>query len=332
MHAGVFAALDREPVAGKIFAPPKRVLAKKPKPTPKSVRFELIDTPASAKVPKPPKKSTLMSDKHTRAQDKFQGKKKLEDSPHLEGTRADSKDTRPRTVIAKPAAPPKPKPEKLREKTVSRPPAKKEKPEPKSVAEKQPVEQTKEPTQKNTPEKEPAQVAGEIRVTPSPKEKEVIRLAKKTPAETAPIVPVPPRPPPATVATPEISTSVDAGNLGGDAIIEGEISFGATRHYFGEYLLKMKQAIETQWISQLVSRYTGIAMSTAAIDFKIQPDGTATNIVIHSNEGDPYFPIICISAIRDAQPFEVIPYDDIRGLPEEFKDKPLNIRFTFRYN
>jgi hypothetical protein len=134
------------------------------------------------------------------------------------------------------------------------------------------------------------------------------------------------------VAAPKISTSVEAGNMGGDALIEGEISFGATRHFFGEYMLKMKQAVETEWISLLISRYTGVAMSTAVINFKIQPDGTATDIVTHSNEGDPYFPIICVSSIRDAQPFEEIPYDDIPGLPEELKGKPLNIRFTFRYN
>ena len=338
IHAGVFALLDREPVAEKIFASPKPLLAKKLKPKPKAVQFELVDTPASAKAPEPPKKTTLLSDKNTRAQDKFQGKEKLEDSPHMEGKRADSKDTRPKTVIAKPAVTPKPrkperqpKPVKPREKTVP-PSAQEVKPEPKTVDKKQPVEQKKEPMQKVIPEKKAAKPVEEIRIAPAPKEKEVIHLAKKRPSEVSPIAPVPPRTTPAQVATPEISTSVDAGNMGGDALIEGEISFGATSHFFGEYLLKMKQAVETEWISHLISRYTGVAGSTAAIDFKIQPDGTATDIVTSSNKGDPYFPIVCMSSIRDAQPFEEIPYNDIPGLPEELKGKPLNIRFTFRYN
>ena len=224
IHAGVFALLDRKPVAEKIFAPPKPLLAKKPEP--KAIRFELIDTPASAEAPEPPKESTLLSNKNTRAQDKFQGKKKLEDSPHLEGKRADSKDTRPKTVIAKPAVAPKPrkpekqpKPVKPRQKTVS-PPAQKEKPEPRTADKKQPVEQKKAPMQKVIPEKKAAKPVEEIRIAPAPKEKEVIHLAKKSPVEVSPIAPVPPRPAPAQVATPEISTSVDTGNMGGDALIE----------------------------------------------------------------------------------------------------------------
>jgi hypothetical protein len=339
IHAGAFALLDREPVAEKIFAPPKPALAKKPKP--KVVRFELIDTPASAEAPKPPKKSTLLSDKNTRAQDKFRGEKKLEDSPHLTGKRTDSKDTRPRTVIAKPAVAPKPpkphdakeqpKPEKPREETAPLP-ERKDEPEPKAPADKQPIEPKKELEQQAMPKEEKSKQAGEIRIAPATKEKEVIRLAKEIPPQKSPIEPIPPMPAPVRKTTPQISTSVDAGNMGGDALIEGEISFGATRHFFGEYLLKMKQAIETEWISNLISQYTGVAQSTAVIDFKIQPDGTATDIVTHSSKGDPYFPIICVSSILNAQPFEEIPYNDIPGLPEELRGKALNIRFTFRYN
>jgi hypothetical protein len=315
--------LDREPVAQKLFAAPKALVAKKPKPT--VVRFELVDTPASAETSEPPKESSLVSNKNTRAQDRFKSDKKLDDSPHLEGKRSDSKDTRPKAVVAKPAPPPvktAPKPPK---------PAPKAKPEPKlDAAEKgkdiEPREPIgKEPLRQVFPEKEPAR-------PPKPKEKEVIRLAKKSPVEAPSIPPVPPRPPPARAATPKIFTSVDAGNMGGDALIEGEISFGATRHFFGDYLLKMKQAVETEWISHLVSRYSGVARSTAAIDFKIQPDGRVTDIEIKSNEGDPYFPLVCISAIRDAQPFDEIGYTEIQGLPEEFSDRPLSVRFTFRYN
>jgi outer membrane biosynthesis protein TonB len=94
----------------------------------------------------------------------------------------------------------------------------------------------------------------------------------------------------------------------------------------------MKQAIEQQWISRLVARYSGVRSSEAVIDFKIQPDGTISDVRIESSEGDPYFPVLCVSSIHDAQPFERIPYDDIPGLPANFKNQPLNIQFTFRYN
>jgi hypothetical protein len=355
-HAGVFALLDREPIAQKLLAAPKALVAKRPKP--KVVRFELVDTPASAESPEPPKKSSLVSNKNTRAQDRFKGEKKREDSPHLEGKRSDSKDTRPKAVIAKPSPPanaapkPKPKPEaKPKPKPEPKPKPKPEpKPEPKAepktkpepkidivekgkdikpkeATRKKPAKREKELLQQVLPEKKPSKPA-----EPERKEKEVIRLAKKSPAEIAPIAPVPTIAPPAQASSPKIFTSVDAGNMGGDALIEGEISFGATRHFFGDYLLKMKQAVETEWMSLLVSRYSGVRRSSAAIDFKIQPDGRVTDIEIKSNEGDPYFPLVCISSIQSAEPFDEIRYTEIQGLPEEFIDKALSVRFTFRYN
>ena len=123
-----------------------------------------------------------------------------------------------------------------------------------------------------------------------------------------------------------------ANNADADARITGELSYAASRHFFGEYLLKMKHTVERQWISRLVSQYTGIVSSRAVIDFKIQPDGSVTDMVVNSVEGDSYFPIICASSINDAQPFDRIPYDETQGLPDEFVNKPLNIRFTFQYN
>jgi outer membrane biosynthesis protein TonB len=131
---------------------------------------------------------------------------------------------------------------------------------------------------------------------------------------------------------PVIMSSASARSAGADARITGELSFATTRHFFGEYLLGMKQAVETEWISRLVSQYTGLVRSEAVIDFKIQPDGSVTDLDISSTEGDSYFSLICVSSIQDAQPFDEIPYDDIAGLPEEFIGKPLSIRFTFRYN
>jgi len=306
IHAGVFAALGRESVSQKILAEPKPLLAKRAEP--KVVRFELIDTPASAETPEPPKKTDLVSDKNTRAQDRFQGEKKLKDSPHMEGKREDSKDTRPKMVAAKPPTPPKPE---------------------RIVKTATPTDSSGEGTTRRAPandKKEPPKPKEAIRVAPEPENKEIIRLAKKAPVLAEPTAPSP------AMTPPHIMSSASARNTGADAQIAGELSFAATRHFFGEYLLKMKQAVEAEWISRLVSQYSGIVRSRTVVDFKIQPDGRVTEVDASSSEGDPYFALICISSIRDAQPFEEIPYDDIPGLPEEFKGKPLSIRFTFRYN
>ncbi len=308
LHLGAFTALNQETIAQKLLTSPEVLLARKSEP--RVVRFELVDTPASAKTPEAPKKTNLMSDKNTRAQDRFQSEKKLEDSPHMEGKHDESKDTRPRAVVTPapvvPKTPPKPR--------------QAEKPKPREEA-KKPL-----PEAPAAPKEKPMEPEKKIEIAPEPKEKEVIQLAKKMPSRAEPAVSPPPPP------TSRVISVASANNAGADAQITGELSFGATRHFFGEYLLGMKQAVERQWVSRLVSTYTGIVTSRAVVDFKIQPDGSVTDMVVHSTEGDPYFALLCVSSINDAQPFDRIPYDKIQGLPDEFVNKPLNIRFTFRYN
>jgi len=300
IHMGTFAALNQETVVQKIRRGPMVLAAKRSEP--KAVRFELVETPASAETNEPAKKTDLVSDKNTRAQDTFRSETKLEDAPHMEGKHDEAQDTRPRTIA-------------------SRPPVVVKEPR-KPVEAVKPEEPVKEET-KREPRKPPADPEEKIEVMPEPKKKEVIQLAKKAPQ---PAVESPP------AMTPRVISAASSRNMGADAQITGELSFGATRHFFGEYLLKMKHAVERQWISHLVSQYTGIVSSSAAIEFKIQPDGTVTNVVVSENDGDPYFPLVCVSSITKAQPFERIPYEEIPGLPDEFRNKPLSIRFTFRYN
>ncbi len=294
IHVGGVVALSHETIASKILTAPRPLLARTSEP--KSVRFELIETPASAETSEAPEESRLFSDKNTRAQDMFQGDKKLQDSPHMEGKHEDSKDTRPRTIIDSPPPPP-----------VEQPAAEKE-------------ESSQKPRDESPTT--PAEPKEKIAVVAEPKKEEVIRLARKEP-EAA----LPPTSPSSTIMSAASSRNLDA-----DAQITGELSFAASRHFFGEYLLNMKQAIERQWISRLVSGYSGVNASYAVIDFKIQPDGHISDVVIDSFEGDSYFPVLCVSSIHDAQPFDKIPYEQAVGLPESLQNKPLNIRFTFRYN
>ncbi len=321
IHAGAFSLLGRDVISEKILAPPKPLAAKKIKQS--AVRFELVDTPESAKSDEPPTKSTLYSDKNTRAQDRFEGKKKAQDSPHMVGKHEDSKDTRQKTIVSKPA--PIPKPPKPAQKL-------KEEPTKKEIAKERQrrlrAERAEEEKKRNLipPDKEAGKSVKDAWIESEPKRKEVVRLAKKEPAPVAPA-----QAPEAGISARMISPA-GAKNAEADARISGELSFGATRHFFGEYLLKMKQAVETEWISLLISEYTAIERSSAVIDFKIQADGSVSDMEINSNEGDPYFPLVCRSSIRDAQPFDEIQYDEIPGLPDEFADKPLSIRFTFNYN
>lgn len=356
VHVVAFTALARKPVASKtlnreiILYAKKKELEKKDER--KALHFQLIDTPDSAESPAPPEKTNLISDKNTRAQDRFQGDRKLTDTPHMEGTSKESKDTRPQLAIAQPLAPPAGQP---------RPPAQPATPlqvsktepmrkagEKSSKEAEKPVEKPAEGVQQKTPaepenkpmgaddrvtlvpqqlRKEQEPQAQEKRLdTKEPEKKEVIQLAKKMPDPAPLSIPTPPP------AAPRIISVVHPNNAEADAEITGEPSFAASRHFFGEYLLKMKKSVEQQWISQLVTKYTGILRSKAVIDFKIQPDGHVTDLAINSSEGEPYFPLICVGSINDAQPFEKIPYTEIPGLPDEFVNKPLNIRFTFQCN
>lgn len=308
IHIGAFAAVSNEGIAEKILASPKPLLAGKTKPT--AVHFELVDTPASAKTPEPPKKTNLISDKNTRAQDRFKSEEKLKDSPHMEGKHEESKDTRPRAVVRKP---PKPPEKEARSKPV---------PEPKKQLQpRAELTQTLHPVPAR--EKKPVEPSEEKHAAPETKKKEVVRLAKKAPAQHEGLA--------APAILPRITSPASARNTGADAQITGELSFGATRHFFGEYLLKIKQSVEAQWLSRLVSQYTSVTRAQAVIDFKIQPDGRVTDVDVSSFEGDLFFALLCLSSIRDAQPFDTIPFDEIPGLPEDFRNKPINIRFTFRY-
>ncbi|UCD58306.1 MAG: hypothetical protein JSV16_04105 [Candidatus Hydrogenedentota bacterium] len=318
IHLGAFAALNQESVAQRILGSPVILLARKSEP--KIVRFELVETPASAEVSEPPEKTNLISDKTTRAQDNFRSDKKLHDSPHMEGKHEDSKDTRPRMVVSRP--PVSLDEQKKPQKTVGVAPSEK----PSEKAEPQREEKKISPEPPDETQKKLIEPEESIEVAPERKEKEVIQLAKKAPAPAEPAVSTPPS------MAPRVISAASSRNVDADAQITGELSFGATRHFFGEYLLTMKQAVERQWVSRLISRYTGIVSSRAVVDFKIQPDGSVTDVVVNSAEGDPYFALVCVSSIDDAQPFDKIPYNEIQGLPDEFVNKPLNIRFTFQYN
>jgi outer membrane biosynthesis protein TonB len=280
--------------------------------------FELVETPSSAAVPTPPEKATLMSDKNARAQDAFQSDKKLKNSPHMEGKNPESKDTRPKMIVPQPPAPPAPAN-----------PQKKASPQ-----EKMAKKETPQKDSERKPKEAAVDASTQVKLSKSPEpdflkpeslQKEVIQLAKK-PADASASIP------PAAPAPSRVVTAASSRNADADAQITGELSFGASHHFFGQYLLKMKQAVERQWLSRLVTSYTGIVSSKAVIDFKIQPDGRVTDLAVQSSEGDPYFPLVCVSSINDAQPFDKIPYSESRGLPDRFMGKPLNIRFTFQYN
>jgi outer membrane biosynthesis protein TonB len=319
LHLGAFVALDQEAVSLKMLAPPPPTVALK-KSKPQSVQFELVDTPPSARAATPPEKTNLMSDKNTRAQDRFEGKEKLKNAPHMEGKNDKAKDTRPKMTAPQP-------PKRGAEPTPPAPPQEDVKPEPKP----EPVEKKEEPPQKA----KEAEAVALLKPEPKPQQKdepalempkkEVLQLAKKTPDVQPPDLTAP------QFISPGVSPA-SARNTDADAELTGELSYAASRHFFGEYLLKMKEAVERQWVSRLVSKYTGIVSSQAVIDFKIQPDGSVADLSVETSEGDPYFPVVCVSSINDAQPFGNIPYEQASGLPEKYMNKPLNIRFTFRYN
>ncbi|MBI4832852.1 MAG: hypothetical protein HY801_15130 [Candidatus Lindowbacteria bacterium] len=262
-----------------------------------------------------------MSDKNTRAQDMFHGEKKLSDSPRMEGKQEKAKDTRQRMIVQSPRTTPAQQRKSGKTDQEVRPDRDRKQTETHKQMEKESA------TKSDSSEQTSPEMRNRMEMAREPQKKEVIQLAKKaSPADGSSGESAPPP------MAPRIITAASAKNTEADAQITGELSFGATRHFFGEYLLKMKQAVEQQWVSRLISQYTGIVSSEAVIDFKIQPDGHVTDMIVNSNEGDPYFPLVCASSISDAQPFDKIPYSEVPGLPDEYMNKPLNIRFTFRYN
>lgn len=331
-------------------------------PQPRQVRFELVDTPKAAETKTPPAESRFMSNRNTRAQDNTPADDPtLRDQPKIteDGKSHDLRRVakRPPSVepaVQFPSAPPAPAAEPTPPVQASPPappspptPPAARPPRPKPAAQKRDAPPA--PTQRDTAavqvpaparktEREPDRAAPEpTPAPPAPPVPEVQPLPKKDPTRERFEVAKAERNLRALEEDAEAEsgrptlTRAEAEQLA-SARMQGEFSYGATKHFFGDYLLALKERVEQRWIARLVSEYSSVRHSRVVVDFKILASGEVTGLYVSGLEGDPYFKVICVHTIEDATPFPPVPYTEVEGLPPDLVNKPLNIRFTFEYN
>lgn len=304
-----------------------------PEPASNPLRFELVETPESAAVEEA-RDAELVSNRDTRSQqpvpDPERAVTRTPDVPR-EGEGRDLRPTGtapqlgmpqpPRAPAAQPSRPSRPSPSR--------------------------------PEDRPTPEAETDTPEG-LRVEPrpqrappprqEPEQRDAEPTERQEPSRPRPESPPSPRVPAADEPVPPTAFQIDEESRRGQPSLSqaekemlaraeaaGEYSFEATQHLFADYFLRLRDQIENTWLLLLTSRYTGLDRSRAVVDFLIQPDGTVTALTPQASEGDELFPLVSTLAVRNAAPFDPVPYDAIPDLPPGARDLPLRVRVTFNY-
>ena len=316
LHAAAGAVLLSQPV--RAFLQPRRTA---PAP-PTAVRFELVNTPQSAETDEPPADSRFASNRNTRAQDQTpRDDPQALDQPRLPGG-GKSHDLRPveQAPVPSPAPDSPPPAPAVIAAPLPAPPARRTAPVPS-----RPPAAAEESTARTQPE--PAALHMRPAAVPrEPAEAQPVAAPPPPPIPAPPVQPLPrktPAPPRFEVAKAERelaalheATRVQPGRTTRTALeaeamanarVQGEFSFGATQHIFGEYLLVVKDLVEREWVARLHSDYTRVRHNRVVIDFKILASGHIDNAAVVSSVGDPYFRVVCMQSIAAAAPFPPVP-------------------------
>jgi len=346
LHTGGLAIL------GVGLRTPQTVVAAAEPETADPLRFELIETSESAEVDEPRNSdSRFISNRNTRSQQRSPDPDlPSTGSPRItqEGEGHDLRQvgTAPQRGLPSPPTAPPASPSRA---SPLSPPS--------------PVQPPREEARPSRePAREPSRVPTGIRVYPEPlpdlpppeRLEETREEERPETREQAarPTPPSPPRPqtrptppsPPADEVTPptafQLGDRVQPGrpslspveqDLLARAEAEGEISFEATQHFFADYFLRMRRKIENTWVLLLSSRYKSMSPSHASFEFLVLPDGSVAALSPIGAEGDALFPLVCGLSVRNAGPFDPVPYDALPQLPDNVRDLPLRVRVNFNY-
>lgn len=107
----------------------------------------------------------------------------------------------------------------------------------------------------------------------------------------------------------------------------GFTSFEANKHEMGEYMLKIRRAVERHWRAGLQLRYSGVTRTYALIECSIRPDGTVEYARILESGGSMSYSILCREAILRAAPFGPFPFD----VPDIYRKENLEIVWKFSF-
>lgn len=180
----------------------------------------------------------------------------------------------------------------------------------------------KSSVQEPTPEPKPEGeiVENKSETTQPPERFQVAAAPQQEPQAPAP-------PAPAAPQVPVQELRAEKGREGGGATNSGFTSFEANKHALGEYMLKVRNAVEREWRTALHLRYSGVSRTDATIRCSIRPDGSLEFVTITNAGSSLTYAVLCREAIEKAGPFEPFPFD----VPEIYRNQNLEINWKFSY-
>jgi hypothetical protein len=107
----------------------------------------------------------------------------------------------------------------------------------------------------------------------------------------------------------------------------GFLNFEAMRSEFAPYLRDVQNRVEKRWRTGLELKYRGTQPTNAVVDCAIGPDGKIAYVRIIEPGKSVSYAYVCKEAIEKAGPFPPFPFK----VPDMYRDKNLEIRWTFRF-
>lgn len=95
------------------------------------------------------------------------------------------------------------------------------------------------------------------------------------------------------------------------------------RDLFPEYLKKMRARIALTWLEKINMRH--FESEVATVHYRVMQDGTVSELKPAVSKGDELFVESCLSAVEEASPFGMLPFD----LKASEKEKYLSVTLTF---
>lgn len=118
------------------------------------------------------------------------------------------------------------------------------------------------------------------------------------------------------------------GPAGGRSMEEDYIGFEAIQDDVAAYFLKhVKPVIRRNWITNLLTRYTGTTRTKAMIALAIAPDGHIAKAEVMGAPDDRIFAALCRDAVQKSGPFPPFLFQ----IPPEYRDQNLVIHCRFQW-
>ena len=130
--------------------------------------------------------------------------------------------------------------------------------------------------------------------------------------------------PPASAGSPQHAR----GQIDGRAIEQGFVGFEAIRDEVAAYYLEcVKPRIRKNWITNMLTRYSGVSRAVAEVEMAITKEGALAYAEVRGHPSNRIYAALCKLSIEQAAPFKPFPF----RVPPEYRDQNLVVRCTFHW-